>query len=271
MNNKLIVKFLIITAFLLVSSIGVGAQAQDVSQVGVNVGDTFNFKVTQNDFSSSSSYLNELFTFYNISDLSTNSQYDFSSLMETINATTTPGKGSVVGITVAQLPSSSSSSVTGALNYTYGSTTKTVVTGFLIGTPVTLIDWASWKTVLYNLQTTDTSADPQITPGVFQNDATFNASLSVTFGEVPSELANNGFISLTVKMDAYYNATTGVLNSEKIALTLTNSNSQLNILQEFAFARTTKSLTSSTNTNTSSTPGFEFVPFLSVFSFVDCD
>ncbi len=269
MNNKLLIKFSIITAFLLIGTIGMGAQAQDVSQVGVKVGDSFNFEVTQNDFSSSSSYLNQLFTFYNISDLSTNTQYDFSSLMQTINETTTPGVGSVVGITVAQLPSSSSSSVTGALNYTYGSTTKTVVTGFLIGTPVTITDWQSWKTAIYNLKTTDSSADPQIEPGFFigtSSSSPVNVTLMVTFAEVPTELANVGFSSLSVSLDASYNATSGVLFSESVSLILKGSAPTQT--QTFSIARTDKSLTSNTNTITNSTPGFEVLALLGAIPLV---
>jgi hypothetical protein len=269
MNNKLFFKFLIITAFLLIGTIGIGqVQAQDVSHVGVKVGDSFNYKVTKNDFASSLSYFNELFTYYNISELSTNSQYNFSYLMQTINQTISPGVDSVVGITVVQLPTSTSDSVTGALNYTFGSTTKTVTTGFLIGTPVTFTDWSFWKTSLYNIATTtDSSADPQIVTGVFNNSETFNATVSVTFAEVPDSLANSGYNSLSVSLDAFYNATTGVLNSETITLKLQGT---VPLTQQFTFERTTQPLTSNSNTNTatSSTPGFEALAVLSAIPVV---
>ena len=258
MNNKLLIKSLILFSFLLIGSIGQGqVLGQDVSNVGVSVGDSFNYKITKNDFTQTSAYINELITFYGIENISSSYNFDFSSLIETLNATIVPGEGSVLGVTVAQIPGTDA---VGALNYTYGSTTKTITTGFLLGTPVTFMDWSFWKDLLYALQDKyGTNSEPVITAGVYNDTSTFNATLSIQYNTVPADLASNGFTSLTVSMDAKYDATTGVVNSETFSITL--GGQQVPVVNTFSFQKTTASLTSKSDTNTSS-PGFEAIALL---------
>lgn len=277
MNNKLLLKFTIITAFLLIGSIG-AVQAQDSQSVGVKVGDSFNFEVTQNDFTQSASYLSDLLSSVNTSQLSSDynmsSSFNVSTIMQSFNVSQIPAQGTVFGVTVVQLPSTplsfdsfnSSDNLTGALNVTDGSTTKTVTTGFLLGTPVASTNWTFWKTALYKLQTTDSSANPQVTVGAYPGTTTFNATVDVTF-QLPSSLTSNStytFKSVKVALAASYDATTGVLNSESVALTLQGT---IPVTNTFAIARTTKPLTT-TNSVTSSTPGFEAIMLLAALPVV---
>ncbi len=275
MNNKYLFKFLIITAFLLIGTVGIGqAQAQDVN-VNVKVGDSFNFKVTKNDFTQSASLLNGLITSFNTSVLTTNSEYNMSSfnvssMLQSFNISKLPAQGSVIGITVAQLPttqlSNSSDKLTGALNVTYDSMTKTVTTGFLIGTPVVFTNWTFWKSALSSLQTTDPSANTQIDVGSSTSTTAFSANVNITFNQLPSEYtstsASYSFSSLKVALAASYDTTTGVLNSESVALTLQG---QASVTLTFAVARTTEGLS---NSNTSSTPGFEAITLLGAIPLV---
>lgn len=275
MNNKLFFKFLIITAFLLIGTIGI-AQAQDAPSVGVKVGDSFNFKVTQNDFSQSASSLSDLLSSVNtsqlLSDYNMSSSFNVSSIMQSFNVSQIPAQGSVIGVTVVQLPStplsfdsfnSSNNQLTGALNMTFGSTTKTVTTGFVLGTPVALTNWTFWKDALYKLQSTDSSANPQVTVGAYPGTTSFNATVDVTY-TLPSSITNNStitFTSVKVALAASYDATTGVLNSESVAVTLQGT---LPITQTFAIARSAPT----TNTVTSSTPGFEAIMLLAALPVV---
>lgn len=265
MKNKLLFEALFLFSFLLIGAIGQG-QAQDVSKVGVAVGDSFNFEISQNDFySASTNYLNYLLTYYNdtLSSYTVNSNYNLTSIINTLNETIKPNVGDVIGITVVQLPNSNS--LSGMLNYTYGSTTKEVLTGFLIGTPVTTTDWSSWIQFLNGIYKSSSTDGYQIITGAYSNAQTFNATISITFTSVPTQLSNLGYQSLSVDLYAYYNATTGVLNSEKLDLKIAGSPSGPTSVQNFAFTRTNKQLSSNTNTSSNGSgpvPGFEAIAVL---------
>lgn len=264
MKKSTIFKSLLIFSFLLLGTIGQG-QAQDISNVGVQVGDTFNYEVLANDFSGNTSYITYLLNYYNFSDYSISSEYNLTSVISVFNSSLVPNTNSVVGVTVVQLPTTNT--LSGELNYTYGSVTKTVLTGFLLFTPVTFKDWNFWYKNLYNLQTTSSIAEPTINVGVYNNSQTFNATLSITFSQVPDNLASLGYSSLTLELEAYYDATTGVANSEILNLKL---NGNYPTVKSFEIARTNKALTSNSNTNiaTNSTPGFEVFALLSALPVV---
>lgn len=260
MNQKTLIKSFLITLFIFASLFS-QAKAQDISNVGVSVGDSFNFKVTQNDFSSNSYDINitELVSYYNLTSFNASSQYDFSSLSKTLNASLLPSVGDVFGVKVLSLPDSTTSP-TGKLEFDYGTMSKNVTTGFIIGTPVVFKDWSFWKTFLYSLN--NQTSEPTVTPGVYNNTQTFNATLSIQFSSVPPQLSS--FNSLTLNVEAYYNAMTGVLNSETFQLVLTNSQLSQPVTQTFSFARTTEPVTSNSSKITSSgpVPGFEFIALI---------
>ena len=260
MKKSLIIKSLIIFSFLLLGTFGQG-QAQDVSNVGVQVGDTFNYVVLANDFTSSTPYLTFLLNYYNFSEYSVSSEYNLTNVIQTFNASIIPNVNDVVGVTVAQLPTPNT--LSGELTYNYGSFNKTILTGFLLFTPVTFRDWSFWKTNLYNLDTTSPTAEPSITASVFNNLQTFNASLSLTFTQIPDNLTKLGYSSLTLELDAYYNATSGVANSEAINLKL---NGAYPTVQSFEISRTSRSLSSNANNSSSNgsgpVPGFEAIALI---------
>ena len=267
MKQKTLLKSSIIILFFMASMFS-QAKAQDISMVGVSVGDSFNFKVTQNDFSSNSYDINmtELATFYNVSSLTQSSQYDFSTLVDTLNASLLPGVGKVFGVKVLSLPDSNS--ISGKLQFDYGTSSKDVVTGFFIGTPVTIIDWRFWKDFLYGLN--DQTGEPIVSPGVYNNTQTFNATLNIQYSTVPKELSTN-FDSLALNIEAYYDAQTGVLNKEVFQVILISAKINTPITQTFSFERSTDAVSTNTsNSNGASgpVPGFEFVALLSGLSVV---
>jgi hypothetical protein len=269
MNTKLL-KFTLITAFLLIGTIG-AVQAQD-SQVGVKVGDSFNYQVTKNDFSQAALNLNDLLSSLNTSTISTDYNIpmdNLTSMIQTFNVSELPAVGSVLGVTVVSLPSSSSDQLTGALNITDGTTTKTVTTGFMIGTPVATTNWTYWKAAIYDLQTTSSSAEPTVTPGVYSNAQTFNATVDMTFNQISNYITSTSssysFTSLKVSLAASYDASTGVLKSESVTVTL---DGQIPLSMSFAIASTTKGVSSGQNTVTTSTPGFEVLALLAALPVV---
>lgn len=265
MNRNLFIKFLLLTSFLVLGSFS-QVQAQE-SLVGVNVGDSFNYKVTANDFSSSQTGVNisDLISYYNFSQITLGTNYDFDSVIQSLNASLIPSVNDVFGVTVTQLPGSSSS---GAVSFNYGSATKDVTTGFMVGTPVTTLNWTYWHDFVYELSSSTT--DPTIVPGVYSNAQTFNATLTLTYSSVPQVLADKGFSQLSLDIEVYYDATTGVLNQEIFVVTASNpSVSTLKATQTFSFERTDQAL-SSNQDNTSSNgsgpvPGFESVAALGSF------
>jgi hypothetical protein len=265
MNNKLKLKSLLLFSFFLLSLVSQG-NAQNLT-VGVNVGDSFNFKITKNDFTSSTtkSYIQTLIDFYNVDELVVNGNYDFSSILKTLNETLVPSVGDVLGVTVTQLPQNDA--LSGKLNYTYGSTTKEILTGFMIGTPITITDWSFWNGSIYNLPSYITEG--VLVPHVDMNSETFNASISITFNSVPSDLQSQGFNKLVFRLEAFYNATTGVANKESLSIELKNPSISIPIVQTFSFEKTTNPTTSDAN-NTSNNgsgpiPGFELIALVSGF------
>lgn len=261
MNQKTLLKSVFVILFISFSLFS-QANAQDISKVGVSVGDSFNYKVTQNDFSSNSYNINvtELASFYNLTTLASSSEYDFSSLANSLNASLLPGVGDVFGVKVLSLPDTATS-LSGKLEFNYGSMSKNVTTGFFIGTPVVFKDWSFWKTFLYSLN--NQTSEPTVTPGVYNNTQTFNATLSIHYSTVPKEL--DSFDSLTVNLEAYYDAVTGVLNSEMLQIVLANSQLPEPVTQTFSFARTVEPVTANTSSKLTSSgpvPGFEFIALL---------
>ena len=222
MKNKTLFKALIVFSFLLLGTIGQG-QAQSVSSVGVTVGDSFNFKVTKNDFTAvqTKAYVAQLLDYYNVSALTVNSNYDFSSIIETLNETMVPSVGDIIGFTVTQLPSNDA--VSGKLNFTYGTTTEEMTTGFIIGTPVVFTDWAFWNTTVNELNNYATDLGGFIDASVQQDTNVFNFSVTITFTTVPDELSQNGFTSLIASLDGSYNKSTGILISESFKIDLKSS------------------------------------------------
>ena len=256
---KILVKTIIVFSLLLISIVGQG-QAQDVTNIGVQVGDTFKFKVTKNDFTASSSrvYLKELVDYYNISDLGINSQFDFTSIIEALNETMTPSAGNTITVSVTELPTMDS--LSGKVNVSFASTSKEVLTGFLIGTPVTFADWNFWKGLIndYNGKTYDNGGISVVTE-LSNNTETFNTSIVITLSNIPSELSSAGISSLKVTLEANYNATSGVLNDEIFKIALQGSGT-LAGSQTFSISRSANAVVDTTATG--ATPGFELVALI---------
>lgn len=244
MHNKLLI---ILGLFALsLSSI---SQAQTNTMVGVQVGDSFQFHVLKNDFTSSQvqQYLNDLIKNFSSFVPSTDYQYNFSSVLNSLNQTM-PSAGTIMTVNVTALPVANTFS--GELSISYGQVDVNVVTGFLIGTPVVFTDWGYWYSML-NAYNGYSSSGFYLQTSVANDTSTFNATVKISTNNVPESLQQYGYTSVSAGISASYNVTSGVLNQETLTVNLVGQYSTT-----FTFSVSRYNEPASFNTSQPS-PGFE--------------
>ena len=256
---------LVIVFGLIVLSVSSFAQAQDNTMVGVKVGDSFNFKVTQNQFitSTTQTYLNDLISYYiSGANISTSTQYNITSMLNTFNLTNSPSVGSIINVQVVSLPVADNFS--GSLNVTMGSSSEVVKTGFVLGTPIVFTDWAFWQTTLNNV-TGQSYNGFTLTASSSNNTQTFNATASVSTTNISTELKSYGWTSVSLSLEADYDAVSGVLIQETLTLSLNGSVPQT---QKFSIARVDTNPTVNSLSTSGPVPGFEAIALVGTLSLI---
>lgn len=247
----------VILAFLLIFfSNFTSVNAVDRSLVGVEVGDKLNLKIVANSFDPAILGIDFDALDVDLDQLS----------LDTIGFTIDnliPDLNDVVGVEVVTLPDNST---IGEIKLSYLNLTETLPTDFYIGTPVALIDWDGWSTILENV-TTDINAIDGVyatTINRVNNDTYFMNYVYLSI-ELPEEIDE----SLGIHQKMTYEKSTGFLEMMEIKIVIELDAPLEDIVQVFKIIRTDEVVTQEPETNTESdtesenfTPGFELITLI---------
>ena len=269
------IKFLSLMGFLLllvVSSPMIQAQElpAGLDTVGVNNGDTFNFLVSKNNLDLSSlgidaSVLAELgidFSEFGIDTLN----FEYHDAVNDI--TISPDEGDIVVVKVVDTASTK-------ISLTLDGVSVELDTGFLLGSPVSYINWDLWETYLGDLSVDITTENSNITVGLdfTSSDVTYfvpEVSLDLPIPESLSELLTSFTVSLGLK----YNKLSGIQERLEFNVTAVSTSQFIGtVKQSLIYELTTEEPSEPTSTSETdegtgpdlSVPGFEFaIPLLTI-------
>ena len=266
------IKFLLFSGFFILLMISTPSiQAQDLpaglNTVGVNQGDSFNIKVLANDFDLKAivSEVNDLG--FNFSEIGLN-DLKFELYDEVVNEQLIPEANDIIVITVENLPAASS---LGKISLELDGVTNDFETGFVIGTPVTFIDWNVWETYLQDLVTKVKSESEISISLIINNSATkFSSNLFLDF-PIPDQLKTT-LTSIKVTQEMVYDKTTGIQEMMKVDLTYKSTSDLVGTQSQSLHYVLTDENPSTSNAEssieTTTSPGFEiFGSILSVAVF----
>ncbi|OLS19669.1 MAG: hypothetical protein HeimC3_44320 [Candidatus Heimdallarchaeota archaeon LC_3] len=264
------IKFLLLSGFFILLMItSPSVQAQDLpsglNTVGVSVGDSFNIKVLANDLDLEAIIPDDDDLGFDFSEIGLD-ELKFELFNDLENESLIPEVGDVVIVTVETLPSSTS---VGSISLELDGLKNNIETGFILGTPVTFIDWTVWVTYLNELVTkVESATDIGISLIINNSDTKFTSNVFLDF-PIPAGLQPY-LTSLEILQKMIYDKTTGIQEMMKVDLTYTSPSQLVGTqTQSLHYELTDEDITTSSNPETSiettTTPGYElFATVLSI-------
>jgi hypothetical protein len=275
-KNVILGVLLTILFFLSISSPSMTQNDLDFefpTQVGVSVGDEFNYKITDDSLLSDQSPLSQFsmsellgdFNDFNLTEFQIQTDISVDNLE--LNTSLVPQEGDIVKVTVVELPSATAN---GTISITYGNNTKELETFFFFGSPVTTTNWTFWENMLSQIDSiNDNITDVTLSSTISKDTQTFNFSLTVYVNNLPDVLTDSGVSNLQFKVFTSYNKTTGVQESAEFTLSgkVETSDFSSNIKYSYAWELTDEEPdTGNSNEDDSSgiesSPGFELISLL---------